>query len=66
MSRSRDLESDTFYLSLYTSYSDESQRNISKCRNFDFPELKNLRNKKKFIAVACIQAEIESVTFKVT
>ena len=32
----------------------------------DFSELKNLRNQKKIIAVACIQAEIESVTFKVT
>ena len=32
----------------------------------DFSELKNLRNKNKIIAVACIQAEIESVTFKVT
>ena len=34
--------------------------------SIDFPELNNLRNKKKFIAVACIQAEIESVTLKVT
>ena len=34
--------------------------------SIDFSELKNLRNKKKIIAVACIQAEIESVTFKVT
>ena len=32
----------------------------------DFPEMNNLRNKKNFIALARIQAEIESVTFKVT
>ena len=34
--------------------------------SIDFPELNNLRNKNFFIALACIQAEIESVTFKVT
>ena len=34
--------------------------------SIDFPEVKKYRNKKKIIAVACIQAEIESVTFKVT
>ena len=34
--------------------------------SIDFPEVKKYRNKQKIIAVACIQAEIESVTFKVT
>ena len=53
-SRSRDLESDTFYLSLYTRYS------------IDFPEVKNYRNKKILNDLACTQAEIESVTFMVT
>ena len=34
--------------------------------SIDLPELNNLRNKNFVIALACIQAEIESVTFKVT
>ena len=34
--------------------------------SIDFPEVKKYRNKKNLNDLACTQAEIESVTFKVT